>query len=50
MRNEKIKDCLELNENENTTYPNICDKMKAVLIGKHIKMYCRAIVIKSARY
>jgi len=30
-----IKDCLEFNENEGTTYPNILDKMKAVLRKYH---------------
>jgi hypothetical protein len=35
--NEKInKYLLEFNENEATTYPNLCDKMKAFLRGKLI--------------
>jgi hypothetical protein len=35
---EEIKTCMEVNENENTSYPNLCDTAKAVLRGKYIAM------------
>ena len=35
---KEIKDFLEFNENEATRYPNLWDRMKAVLRGKLIVM------------
>jgi hypothetical protein len=35
---EEIKRYLEVNENENMTYQNLCDIAKAVLRGKFVDM------------
>jgi hypothetical protein len=35
---KEIKDVLEFNENEATTYPNFWERMKAVLSGKLITL------------
>ena len=36
--NKEIKICIEMNENENTTTPNLWDTVKAVLRGRFIAL------------
>ena len=35
---KEIKTCIEMNENENTTTPNLWDTVKAVLRGRFIAL------------
>ena len=37
---KEIKICIEMNENENTTTPNLWDTVKAVLRGRFTAIQC----------
>ena len=45
---EEIKICIEMNENESTTTPNLWDSMKAVLRGRFIAI--QAYLKKQEKY
>jgi hypothetical protein len=45
---KEIKDFVEFNENETTTYPNLCDTMRTVLTGKLIALSASKMKLERA--